>query len=288
MRPLQTRLQEARRTLDLPWHVIERDYLLSWIIAGIDQVPSLSESLVFKGGTALRKCYFGDYRFSEDLDFSGLEGVPSGEVMYALIQEACGVAVRLLDEYAPVEIVSERYTEREPHPKGQEAFAVRARLPWQRRPQTRVMIEVTVDEKVLRPVVRRKLIHAYDEALDVDVQVYSLEEMIAEKLRAILQQAELFERRGWSRSRARDYYDLWRVLETYADELYLGDFDSLLREKCVVRGVEFEGPEDFFPNRMLSYVERTWSQWLGPLVPDLPPFEIVIEGLRPRVARLLS
>lgn len=35
------------------------------------QVDSLRETLVFKGGTALRKCDFGDYRFSEDLDFSG-------------------------------------------------------------------------------------------------------------------------------------------------------------------------------------------------------------------------
>lgn len=76
MKPLRTRLQEARKRLGLPWEVLERDYLLSWILAGIGQVGSLRETLVFKGGTALKKCYFGgDYRFSEDLDFSGLEGV---------------------------------------------------------------------------------------------------------------------------------------------------------------------------------------------------------------------
>ncbi len=288
MRPLRTRLQEARRSHGLPWHVIERDYLLSWIIAGIEQVPALSETLVFKGGTALRKCYFGNYRFSEDLDFTGLEGAPTGEDMGFLIQEACVATERLLDEYAPVEIVCERYTERDPHPGDQEAFTIRARMPWQSRPQTRIMIEVTVDEKVLRPAVRRKLIHAYDESLDVDIRVYSLEEMLSEKLRAILQHAEMFERRGWSRSRARDYYDMWRVLDTYKDELDLVDFDSLLRDKCVIRHVEFEGHDDFFPGRMLSYVERTWEQWLDPLVPHLPSFETVIEELRPRVAELLS
>ena len=31
---------------------------------------SLREYLIFKGGTALKRCYFPDYRFSEDLDFS--------------------------------------------------------------------------------------------------------------------------------------------------------------------------------------------------------------------------
>ena len=45
-----------------------------------------------------------DYRFSEDLDFSTLKGIPTGNEMERLIGEVCGTAVRLLDEYAPVEI----------------------------------------------------------------------------------------------------------------------------------------------------------------------------------------
>ena len=287
MRPLRTRLQEARRRLGIPWEALERDYLLSWVLAGISQVPRLRDTLVFKGGTALRKCYFGDYRFSEDLDFSAVTGVPKGEDMERLVREACAVAVRMLDEYAPVEMVCERYTEREPHPGGQEAFTIRARFPWHSRLQSRVMIEVTVDEPVLWPVEKRRVIHEYGEPLDVEIQVYSIQEIVAEKLRALLQQAEMFERRGWSRSRARDYYDLWRVLGAYGDQLDMAGFDSLLREKCFVRGVSFTGPDDFFHDAMLTYVEETWEQWLGPLVPKLPPFGIVIGRLRPAIAALL-
>ena len=70
--------------------------------------------------------------------------------------------------------------------------------------------------------------------------------------------------------------------------MHLTGFDSLLREKCAVRGVSFEDPEDFFHERMLAYVEGTWEQWLGPLVPGLPSFEIVINGLRPQVAALIQ
>ena len=288
MRPLRTRLQEARQRLGIPWEVLERDYLLSWILAGVSQVQMLNDTLVFKGGTALKKCYFGDYRFSEDLDFSGLEGVPKGNAMERLVKEACESAVGLLDEYAPVEIVCERYTEREAHPAGQEAFTIRGRLPWQTHPQTRVMIEVTVDERVLWPVERRKVMHEYGELLDAEVQVYSLEEVIAEKLRAILQQADMFERRGWSRSRARDYYDLWQVFGTYREQMDLTDFRSLLHQKCALRSVTFQDSEDFFRSRMLAYVGNTWDQWLGPLVPGLPSFETVISGLRPHVEDLLS
>lgn len=165
MKPLRTRLEESRKRLGLPWEVLERDYLLPWILAGVAQVESLRDTLIFKGGTALKKCYFGDYRFSEDLDFSGLEGVPTGSAMERAVREACGAAAKLLDEYAPVEISCERYTEKEPHPGGQEAFTIRARFPWQRQPQTRVMIETALDEKVLKPARKRKVLHEYGEPI---------------------------------------------------------------------------------------------------------------------------
>ena len=287
MKPLRTRLQEARRRLGIPWEAIERDYVLSWILDGISQTPALRDTLVFKGGTALRKCYFGNYRFSEDLDFSALEGVPTGEDMERSMVEVCETATWTLDEYAPMEIASERYTERQPHPGGQEAFTIRTRFPWQSHIQTRVMVEVTMDERILRPPDKRQIIHEYGEPLMAELQVYSLEEVVAEKLRAILQQMDMLERRGWSRSRARDYYDLWRVFGAYGDRMDLVGFESLLREKCAVRGVAFTGPEDFFHERMLAYVAETWEQWLGPLVQELPSFDIVMNELRPRVTALV-
>lgn len=95
MRPLRTRLQEARQRLGVPWPVLERDYLLSWLLAGLGQVSARCDTLVFKGGTALKKCYFGDYRFSEDLDFSGLDGLPRGEAMERAVRQACETAVEM-------------------------------------------------------------------------------------------------------------------------------------------------------------------------------------------------
>ena len=287
MRPLYTRLQEARQRLGIPWEALERDYLLSWVLAGVSKVPALHQTLVFKGGTALKKCYFGDYRFSEDLDFSGLEGVPKGETMERLVREACEAAVSLLGEYAPVEMACQRYTEGEPHPGGQEAFVIRSRFPWHSRLHTRVMIEATVDEPILWPFENRRVIHEYEEPFEAEVQVYSLEEVVAEKLRAILQHSATLSSRGWSRSRARDYYDLWRVLGAYKDQMDLTGFDSLLDQKCAVRDVAFNGPEDFFHDPMLAYVASTWEQSLGLLVPGLPPFETVIDELRPQVAALI-
>ncbi len=134
--------------------------------------------MVFKGGTALKKCWFGDYRFSEDLDFSGIKGVPIGNAMDEAMQGACRAATHLLDEYAPVEIPCRRYAERAPHPGGQEAFTIRARFPWHREPSTRVMIEISVDEKVIKSTPRWSVIHGYDEKFNTQVLVYAMEEIV--------------------------------------------------------------------------------------------------------------
>lgn len=92
MKPLHLRLQEARQRSGLPWAVLERDYLLSWILAGISQTQRLGDALVFKGGTALKKCYFGTYRLSEDLDFSTVDSLPAGVALEQALREACVIA----------------------------------------------------------------------------------------------------------------------------------------------------------------------------------------------------
>ena len=53
----------------IPEAVIERDYVLAWFLTGLAG-HTLRDVLAFKGGTALRRCWFEGYRFSEDLDFT--------------------------------------------------------------------------------------------------------------------------------------------------------------------------------------------------------------------------
>ncbi len=56
----------------IPETVLERNYCLSWFLVELSRSP-LRDRLALKGGTALKKCYFGHYRFSEDLDFTLIE-----------------------------------------------------------------------------------------------------------------------------------------------------------------------------------------------------------------------
>ena len=60
--------------LGLAPDVVEKDYVLGWLLAGIAAHPILGEQWIFKGGTCLKKGYFETYRFSEDLDFTVKDG----------------------------------------------------------------------------------------------------------------------------------------------------------------------------------------------------------------------
>jgi len=61
---------EAASSFSLLPNIVEKDYVLGSMLAGINAHDELDESWVFKGGTCLKKCYFETYRFSEDLHFT--------------------------------------------------------------------------------------------------------------------------------------------------------------------------------------------------------------------------
>jgi len=62
-----------RPDLSLSAEVVEKDYVLGWLLAGIYAQPDMTET-GYQGGTCLKKCYFETYRFSEDLDFTLVDG----------------------------------------------------------------------------------------------------------------------------------------------------------------------------------------------------------------------
>ena len=128
-------MQQAAKRGGVNQIVVERDYAQSYVLLGIASTPALRDSLVFKGGTALKKVHFGSYRFSEDLDFSAAAG-PQGRALEQLVRSAAATAEEAARRTAPLTFSVERYEERDPHPGGQEAFIVRVQFPWQGQPAT--------------------------------------------------------------------------------------------------------------------------------------------------------
>lgn len=70
MKPPELKRLAAKEKV--PLGILEKDYVLTVVLAIIAELP-LFNRMAFKGGTAIKKMYFPNARFSEDLDFTCFE-----------------------------------------------------------------------------------------------------------------------------------------------------------------------------------------------------------------------
>ena len=70
----ESQLRSLADRQNIPLGTLEKDYALTNLLSVIANFSKLN-SMVFKGGTALKKIHFEEFRFSEDLDFVCLEDV---------------------------------------------------------------------------------------------------------------------------------------------------------------------------------------------------------------------
>ncbi len=123
------------------------------------------------------------------------------------------------------------------------------------------------------------VLHGFAEEIDVRIPVYSLTEITAEKLRALLQSKARLQERGWGASRVcRDYYDLWNLLQI--PDLKSPDLIPLLNQKCVVRDVSYTSLNDFISEDLLAVASNEWAQQLLPFVPNAPAAEELLSNVK--------
>lgn len=71
----QSEIRRIAGSLGVDPQVIDHDYVLDCFLHYLALDREVKRSWIFKGGTSMAKCYFSDYRFSEDLDFTILDSL---------------------------------------------------------------------------------------------------------------------------------------------------------------------------------------------------------------------
>lgn len=254
-------LDERVREWGLRDDVVEKDYVLGWLLWGIGASESLGDSWVFKGGTCLKKCYIETYRFSEDLDFTVLPAGPIApedvlplisEVL-ASVNEACGIDFSVQEPRVRL------------RPGGRTAEGrVYYRGPRGAPTPARIKLDLSAEEILARPPVLRPIAHAYPDEFPAPAQVrcYSFEELFAEKIRAM-----------GERSRPRDLYDIVNLFRREDLRLEQGLIRSTLEHKCESKGIDFPSHEAISSSPLRVELESEWESMLGHQLPVLPPFE---------------
>lgn len=264
-----TRLEIGERVREwgLREDVVEKDYVIGWVLWGIGSDETLSTSWAFKGGTSLKKCYLETYRFSEDLDFTVLPGGP------ITAHDLAPVLQRVLDRVHQESgiVFRDRPPVLKTHPSGHYTEGrIYYRGPRNTPEVGSLKLDLSASEKVVRPTVLREIAHAYPDQLPAPgtVRCYSFDEVFAEKIRAMSE-----------RGNPRDLYDVINLFrrDDWHDQPRL--IRDALIDKCQAKGIpvpDFPALESS-PHR--QDLETEWANMLAHQVPQLPAFASFWEEL---------
>ncbi len=245
-------LLEKARERNLNLAMIEKDYVLGWVLFGFSSIPNL----IFKGGTALSKIYFPKmWRLSEDLDFTLIKGSFDevlgnlGEI-FKLIERESGIKLSLKSQHSNPEYLQLRV---------QYTALLGKNL---------VKIDIT-KERMLDKITEKGLARTYSDYPKFKIKAQTIEEILAEKLRAIVQ-----------RKKSRDYYDVWQLLKLRVDMKIV---KRIFVKKCELMA-EFRDKNLILPNNLIEILEPYWRRELSRLVYPVPELEGVLSDLKKKLS----
>ncbi len=259
-------VQQTANVIGVRDQQIEKDYILSWILFGISKQEHLSKAIVFKGGTVLKKVYFEDYRFSEDLDFTLLNGEVSNEQIFEWFKEV----FEIIKEEAniPLEIIDNNE-----HKDGGINFYISYIGPLGGQGNNkRVKVDISRSEQLVFEPAMKDVSIGYSDLGKHQLLCYPLEEVLVEKMRSVMQ-----------RMQARDFYDLWYLLEQHGMDLdfYKNEFEKKCKSKEL-------NPADFpkkLTERLPQYKGR-WQSSMSEQIQDLPDFDQVVREVQRHLKKL--
>jgi hypothetical protein len=247
----------------IPEAILEKDYCLSWFLVGMSATP-LKAILAFKGGTAIKKCYIPDYRFSEDLDFTLRE-----ETALETIKSHLDEAFSRTEEASGIKIRFSRY-DRHSH-ENSHTFYLAYEGPLPGAAGKEVKVDITIRERIVFPVETLPVLKTYYEYRDLPtdamIGVYSLNEIATEKIVALFDPA---------RNEPRDLYDLWHL--TGNGLVGPADLTHAVASKVEFRNRTMTDAKDIFL-RKEARLKKLWSVRLSAQMAELPEFDEVYRAV---------
>lgn len=262
------------KALNLDPSIIEKDYVLGWLLRGIYSHREVKDCWIFKGGTSLKKCYFANYRFSEDLDFTVTNRIHSEASQLQALLVSISDWVNIQSE---IEILRDSISI-DPYKNSKGIDMVQATLkfngPLRRKTNLpRVKLDFSFNELVVLEPEKRTLHHPYSDLSDDDVQIscYPFEEIFAEKIRALAE-----------RARPRDLYDIVHLYKARKKLSSKEQLLKILKEKCQFKGIPIPQLETIQTHPNKETLLSEWNSMLAHQLPQLEPFE-TFWGLVPTI-----
>jgi predicted nucleotidyltransferase component of viral defense system len=252
---------DIANTKGVPKEVIDKDWVLGHFLNAMFSFPDISENFVFKGGTCLKKIYFQDYRFSEDLDFTLIDKdfvIDSAFVNKIISKVEQKSTAKLRLKHLKLQVHNNI-------PQGYEitiSFWGANHKPNQKvlpvnRWQTKIKLDISFSETLVLSPEKKKILHPYSdfEIIKSIVPAYPLDEVVAEKLRSLMQ-----------RNRPRGIYDLYFL----RFKIKMRNYDKihkLLLKKSQNKNINCCNYADFINHSKYINNKRAWESSLNHHLP---------------------
>ena len=256
-------ISKISRQEGISWAIVEKDYFLTLLLDGVSNNWLLKENLVFKGGTALRKAYFRHYRYSEDLDFTlktplnEKDLTNALEFVFAYLKKEHNADFNLKSIYN-----RKWFSDIKIQFTGIKGF------------KNSITLDIVSDEMLVDAVDGKLFFNPYYQN-KFSMLVYSLEEILAEKLRSLMQ-----------RTRVRDYYDVWFILTCDEIGLNMKKVKEIFLQKVKYKKLAFTDKQQFLDPDKIRQIKAYYTQQLGDQIKNLQDFDKFIEGFKKSIDKL--
>jgi len=264
--------------------VIDKDWMLGHFLNAMFAFSDISENFVFKGGTCLKKIYFKDYRFSEDLDFTLLDKAFAVDKVF--FNKIIKVAERNSGAKFYLKNIKPQIHNDIPqgyevtilfwgafHKPNQQVLSVNR---W----QTKIKLDISFSEKTIMKPVIKSIFHPYSDADKITSKVpsYPLNEIVSEKLRSLMQ-----------RNRPRDIYDLYYLSDIISPKHYV-QILSLLKQKSKNKNIDCCNYADFVNDKKYKSNKRAWESSLAFHLPvgKLADYDTAFSSIEQFVKNILN
>lgn len=283
----QTEIKEISELHGVPKSQIDKEWVLSYLLYAIISMPELKDIMIFKGGTCLKKCYFPDYRFSEDLDFTILDSNFNfnARIVNKIIKKATELSFDenynrgILFKLKKIEPTQSKDEE-----QGYKIYIHywgadhrKNDLPSENKANWHHTIKLDINhtEDIIFPVKQLSINHNFSDKLNFTnaiVKSYSIEEVLSEKLRSLIQRKY---------TSPRDCYDIWYLKNNYGN-LDWSEIKKAFFIKTESKNIIFEGVEQLLNSKKEKVLKHHWNNQLANQFSkeSFPDYNTVISELK--------
>lgn len=271
-----TEIKNIKKKLGIEEDIIEKDYVIGWILWGIANDSDFSKSWIFKGGTSLKKCHLTSWRFSEDLDFTVINGgLFRPEDIQVKIKK---ILTKITKD---IEIVFDpniklKFFDRHLFTEGKIYYKGPRKTP----SFCSIKLDICASEPLVNSPVLKEINHEYDDKLISNNKIlcYSIEEVFAEKFRALSE-----------RTQPRDLYDIVMIAKKseYKDILDFDKIRNILEVKCNHKKIPLPNITNIIEDNKKNEFINYWKEMLGRQLAELPNIDFFFDQL-PSIFKLLK